>query len=159
MKLIAGFIWLAIASSASAERLRTSAIKLPRLCGSQEQTIWSCSTKQKSFAICASVPLSKESGYMQYRAARGNRIDFVYPRTKRHPSGLFVFHLHRNGASVDFENRGFQYSVFEPMKGTAQIDVVPPKGEMQFVKCDEASDTLTLNSTIEQMKSAGLVTD
>jgi hypothetical protein len=63
------------------------------LCSSDEDVLFSCSPgHRRNIAICSSKNLTPTSGYIQYRAAKGDMVEFVYPeKTTVHPSKVFAF--------------------------------------------------------------------
>lgn len=84
-------------------------------------------------------------------------IEFSYPEDFRHPRGVFVYSLLAKGASLEFENKGVQYVVYEPLMGGTTINVSRASRELASIQCDTATDTLTLTTTIDQLKSVGIV--
>jgi hypothetical protein len=127
------------------------------LCESAELAIWSCSTTRRSYSVCASSDLDSSSGYMQYRAGTRSAIEFRYPETLRHPRGVFVFSILGNGASLSFENGGFQYLIHEPLLSGATITVSRAGRERATVRCATSTETLTLTTTINQLRAVGIV--
>ena len=126
------------------------------LCEPDEETLWWCSAGPKTYSVCTSSDLDASSGYMQYRAAKGSEIEFRHPEDRRHPKGVFVFSMIRNGTTLEFENEGYRYVVYEFVKGRARIDVSKGGKELASIECDTSSDTLTLTTTIDRMEEVGI---
>ncbi len=62
------------------------------LCSADEDTLFSCAPGHKQqISICSSKNLSASSGYIQYRAAKGGMIEFLFPEKKMLPSKVFAF--------------------------------------------------------------------
>lgn len=127
------------------------------LCKPDEQTLWSCSAKSKTYSVCASGDLDGASGYMQYRAGTMSAIELSYPEGFRHPKGAFAYSLLAKGASLEFENKGYQYAIYEPLMGAPSIVVSQASRELASIQCDTSTDTLTLTTTIDQLKAVGIV--
>jgi len=127
------------------------------LCEPEEQAVWSCETKGKTYSVCASADLGATSGYLQYRAGKPSAIEFRHPGEPKHPKGVFVFSLLARGASLTFENEGHEYTIYEPLMGGTTIDVRKEGRELATIPCDSATETLTLTTTINQMKAWGIV--
>jgi len=144
-------VFLAVAAYPGSSSGQTS------LCQSDEQDVWSCSTARKTYSICASRDLDGSSGYMQYRVGKPSAIEFSFPEDLKHPRGVFEFSVLAKGVSLAFENKGFEYGVYESVMGGATI-VVSQKGrELSTIQCDTSTETLTLTTTINQMKAVGIV--
>jgi hypothetical protein len=129
----------------------------PSHCASHEEIIWSCSSKSKTYEVCASKNLSATSGYMQYRAGRVGKPEFIFPSELVSPRGLFHYQLLAQGAQLSFKHGQYQYDLTEPLKGNAAIWV--SKGDENTwlaVNCQKWSDTLTLTSTLDRFKSIGI---
>ncbi len=126
-------------------------------CTSHEEIIWSCSSKSKTYEVCASKDLSAASGYMQYRAGPIGNPEFVYPNKPVSPRGIFHYRLLAHGAQLTFTQGAYQYDLTEQLKGNASIWV--SKGDEKTklaVLCQTWSDTLTLTTTLDRFKSIGV---
>lgn len=126
------------------------------LCHGSERTIWSCRAGAKLYALCASMNLGEEEGYLQYRAGGPSRGAFRFPGRLTHPRGHFTFSLLAHGASLAFERGAYRYEITEDIKGDTSILVSLPQGRMVAIDCADATQTLTENATIDLFKSAGL---
>lgn len=133
------------------------AIAQTGLCTQGETTEWSCTAKKKTYALCASKDLGAETGYMQYRAGRGSKTEFVFPERREHPKGHFRLALQAKGVMFSFSNAGYEYAIYEPLAGSTHIDVANSQGtQVADVTCDSATDTLTLTTTMERFKGLGI---
>jgi hypothetical protein len=127
------------------------------LCSTDEETIFSCHTKRKTYEICASKDLSATSGYMQYRAGSNGKAEFVFPSQRLVPVGHFKFRLLARGAQLTFQNGGFTYEVVEPLIGKTTIWVSQGNGATQAAQeCQNFTDSLTLTTTQNRFKSLGI---
>lgn len=126
------------------------------LCGSGEQTVWSCTAKAKIYSLCAAKSGSPKENYLQYRVGTPARIELVFPSVRRPPAGVFRYFLYNTTASVQFENAGYQYAINETINGEASIEVTKGDRIVASVRCDKSTDTLTLTSTIGQFKNMGI---
>jgi hypothetical protein len=145
------FVFLAYMATAGSSYGQTS------LCKPDEQTIWSCNKGEKAYSVCASGDLGSSSGYMQYRAGKSSDIELIYPKDLEHPKGVFVFSIQPRGTSLAFENEGFEYIVYESIMGDTTITVIQAGRERASIQCDASTETLTLTTTINQLKAVGIV--
>lgn len=127
------------------------------LCSADEETIFSCRTKRKTYEICASKDLSTTSGYMQYRAGSNGKAEFVFPSQRLVPIGQFKFGLLARGAQLTFQNGGFTYEIVEPLIGKTTIWVSQGNGgATQAAECQNFTESLTLTTTQNRFKSLGI---
>lgn len=61
------------------------------LCKKDEITLWTCETPKKLFSLCSSQIITKNTGYIQYRASKAGRVIFVFPDSKTPPLGIFKY--------------------------------------------------------------------
>lgn len=126
------------------------------LCSADEEVIFSCITKLKTYAVCASRDITATSGYMQYRAGNG-KAEFIYPKRRIAPPGKFQFNLLPRGAQLSFHNGEFTYEIVEPLIGKPQIWVSHENGSpVLAAECQNHSDSLTLTTTQNRFKSLGI---
>jgi hypothetical protein len=129
----------------------------PTHCTTTETTIWSCSAKNKVYAVCASPGFGPGKGTLQYRAGPVGKPEFVFPKTPVGPKEVFHFTLLAQGAQLSFTNGGYRYDISEPLKGNTSIWIAKGDGPAkQAVSCRLSSDTLTLTTTINLFKSVGI---
>lgn len=129
----------------------------PSHCAPNEEVIWSCSSKNKTFELCASKDLGAASGYMQYRAGPPGKPEFVFPSKLVSPKGFFHYSLLAQGAQLSFTQGQYEYNLTEPLKGNASIWVLKGDEKAKLaVSCQKWSDTLTLTSTLDRFKSIGI---
>jgi hypothetical protein len=126
------------------------------LCDSSEQTVWSCTTKAKIYSLCAPKSGNPEKTYLQYRVGTPTRTELIFPSFRRPPTGVFRYLLYNTTASVQFENAGYQYAIYETINGKASIEVTKRDRTVASIQCDASTDTLTLTSTIGQFKDMGI---
>ena len=122
------------------------------LCEPDEQMVWSCERKGKTYALCASKGADASAGYMQYRVGNVGAIEFSYPEALKHPKGVFRFSLLAKGASLAFENAGYEYTIYEPLMGRTTINVRKNDRDLSTFECENATETLTLTTTINRME-------
>ena len=147
---------LAFAFASAAAATAAPATAKGELCEPNEQTIWSCAKGAKRYALCASKEIGAATSYLQYRAGVPARPDFVFPATRRPPKGVFKFANYNKTARVHFENAGYRYEILESIYGQATIDVAKGAKSVASIKCDTSTDTLTLNTTMEQFHQMGI---
>ena len=127
------------------------------LCSADEEVIFSCKTKRKTFEICASRNLSATAGYMQYRAGSNVKVQFVYPSQRVPPAGKFRLSLLARGALLSFQNGEFSYEITEPLMGETVIWVSRgSQAPVPAVKCHNTTESLTFTSTQNRFKSLGI---
>jgi hypothetical protein len=129
------------------------------LCKSTERIVWSCHAGKKTYSVCASADLTSDAGYMQYRVGASAKSEFVYPASPSHPSGKFALNMGPHGASLDFDNSGFNYSIAEDARGLPLIFVDKNQKEIAKVQCRDSTGDLLENSTIVLLKNARVFDD
>lgn len=137
--------------------LTPSTLYAASLCTSNEEIIWSCTLRNKIYSVCASRQLNKKTGYMQYRVAKNNKIEFLFPEEKMHPSGKFSFALLPKGAMLSFGNASYQYEMFESLMGEPSFSVAKNGKLVLDVQCDSGSYTLTNTDVQKLLSGAGVV--
>lgn len=87
------------------------------LCNKDEQVIFTCSTGKKFASLCASSQFSKNSGYVQYRYGRPQKIELLYPETLKPSQRNFTLSntgFSGGGASyIRFQNNGYEYFLYD----------------------------------------------
>lgn len=127
------------------------------LCSADEEIIFSCKAKRKTFEICASRDLSATAGYMQYRAGSNGKVQFVYPSQRVSPVGKFRFSLLAKAAQLSFQNGKFTYEITEQLIGKTEIWVSQGSGgAVQAVECLNFTESLTLTTTQNRFKSLSI---
>jgi len=129
------------------------------ICSKDEITLWSCETTRKTFVLCSSTSVGKDSGYIQYRAANKGKIIFTYPDSKIPPSGSFAYYLSANGdATLEFSNGGYDYNLTDRLRGRSQIlvDRKNTQGHISQISCKNGNQTLQVNYTMRLMFDAGI---
>lgn len=133
------------------------AMAQPGLCTPGEVTEWSCTAKRKTYSLCASKDLGATTGYMQYRAGKASKTEFVFPERLEHPKGNFRLVLQAKGVMLNFSNAGYEYAIHEPLAGSTHIDVVDSRGaRVADVMCLSATETLTLTTTMQRFERLGI---
>lgn len=130
------------------------------LCSEEEITLWSCENSKRVYSLCSSRAVTRTSGYMQYRASLGGKIEFTYPAGKKPPLGSFVYHSHANGdASIEFTSGGYGYALVDPLRDNSSIIVSAPapSRKQTEIKCG-GNQTLQVNYTMRLMYDAGVWT-
>ena len=128
------------------------------LCTKEEITLWSCERNQRVYSLCSSQTASPSTGYLQYRAASAGKVTFIYPATKVPPLGLFKYVSSPNGdASIDFTNKGYAYSLGDPLRGKSMITVaaVGALEKATEIACGP-NQTLQVNYTMRLMDEFGV---
>jgi hypothetical protein len=134
-----------------------SAAATETLCSADEEIIFSCETKRKTFEICASRNLIATAGYMQYRAGSNGKMQFVYPSQRVPPAGKFRFSLLARGAQLSFQNGEFTYEITEPLIGKTEIWVSQGSGgAVLSAECRNFTESLTLTTTQNRFKALGI---
>ena len=131
------------------------------LCGDDEITLWTCERRKRTYSLCASRVVTRNAGYIQYRAAERARITFAHPSSRKPPLGSFAYHSAANGdASIEFERGGFRYSLLDPLRGNSSIRVTAPgdEGATTEITCNSGNQTLQVNYTMRLMYDAGVWT-
>ena len=126
------------------------------LCSPNEDVVFSCSAKRKTYEICASKDLSATSGYMQYRAGSNGKVEFRYPDKRVAPAGRFKLSLLPRGAQLTFRNGKFTYEIVEPLIGQTRIWVSRGDRAIQATECQNSTESLTLTATQNRFKSLGI---
>jgi len=131
------------------------------VCAKEEITLWSCTTKRREFALCSSPTVTRTTGYLQYRVADAGKLSFAYPEKKEPPLGKFTYNSYPNGdASIEFTNKGYRYSLVDPLREQSVIFVAAPgpSGKETKITCGP-NQTLQVNYTMRLMHDAGLWVD
>lgn len=130
---------------------------VPNLCKASENIVWSCRAARKTFSLCASSDLGANNGYLQYRAGTRHHISFAFPSNLVHPRGKFEYNSYAHGgAGISFKNGAYSYDIREDLKGLAAIWVHSPNAPDKTVQCEDATQSLTLNTTMDLFKTAGM---
>lgn len=128
-------------------------------CSKAEITLWTCETKKTLYSICSSRRVTASSGYIQYRVSRAGRVVYLFPESRRAPLGHFVFRTGASGdASLDFSNKGYEYSLTDPLRGASSILVASKASPSNAseISCKNGNQTLQLNYTLKLMYDAGI---
>lgn len=96
---------------------------------------------------------------MQYRVGTSANSEFVYPANHVHPLGKFALNMGPHGASLDFSNSGFSYSIAEEARGLPLIFVNKDQKQIAKVQCRDSAGDLLENSTIDLLKKAKVFDD
>jgi hypothetical protein len=127
------------------------------LCLAEEEVIFSCQAKHKTYEICASKDITATSGYMQYRAGSKGKVEFAYPKQRVAPAGKFRFSLLPRGAQLLFQDGEFTYEIVEPLIGTPRIWVSREDRRLILAaECQNHSNALTLTTTQNRFKHLGI---
>ena len=117
----AGLILLAASSGVlSAEAQTTTAT----LCADNETALFTCPIGAKTLSLCASSPLTPESGYVQYRFGSAAKVELEFPGSKVHPRNsltLFGSGFARGYvAHLNFNVGAYTYVVYDRLVGAFQ---------------------------------------
>lgn len=110
-----GLLVLALLAGAPAAVAQAPA---PTLCATGEQVIFTCgTTRARIISLCATGPLSKTAGTLQYRYGTVERqVELVWPVPVAHPTGYFVSGTVTTsgggGAYLKFNHDGDAYAVY-----------------------------------------------
>ena len=129
------------------------------LCEKSEITLWTCETQKKIYSLCSSEKITKNSGYIQYRASKAGRTIFVFPASKRPPFGIFTYLSSANGdAFISFSNGSYEYNVIDPLRYSSSIEVTSTKPQVKTtgIPCKNSNQTLQVNYTMRLMYDAGI---
>mgnify|MGYP007097583777 CR=1 FL=1 len=83
----------------------------PTLCQGTEKTMFACTSEAKLVSLCASADLDATKGYIQYRLARKGKVEFEFPKEKKHPNGIFTYEFEPNSEYIRFKNGDYGYTV------------------------------------------------
>ena len=107
-------------------------------CSQDEVVIMSCCVGKKFLGLCASGDLSAEAGYLQYRFGSKNKIEFRYPKEKKHPKGYFKLGslmLIGGGADyVTFDNGNIRYVVYSMISNQSEKEGVAVYKDKKLLK-------------------------
>jgi hypothetical protein len=110
-------------------------------CTAQEQVVFSCSMAKsaKIVSLCASKPLTKNVGYLQYRFGTPQKMELEFPATKTDTQRQFkysyYFRASVNRFHIMFDNAGVAYDVYSEYDGEERPAIarygveVTPKGK------------------------------
>lgn len=129
------------------------------LCDKEEITLWSCKTARKTYALCSSRHIDKQSGYLQYKVAKNGKTVFAFPDAKIPPFGLFSYQASANGdASLEFSDRDYDYDLIDALRGRSLITVTPKRSPDRptQISCRNANQTLQINYTMRLMFDGGI---
>lgn len=107
-------------------------------CDINENVAWSCKVGGKVISVCASEPVSGDSGYIQYRIGKPPRTELVYPAKMLPPRGRFAYRLTPQGdVSLSFSNGGFDYEVYDILRSEEDGVIVSKGGkEVAHIRCN-----------------------
>lgn len=87
------------------------------LCTEEEQPLFNCMVKQRIISVCASKPLTKEKGYVQYRFGTKSKMEFQFPNEPspqgRHFQLSSTAYAGGGETHLRFINENFEYIIFE----------------------------------------------
>jgi hypothetical protein len=126
------------------------------LCTESEFVVWSCSIGKKVYTACASNDLSPSVGYIQYRASDNGKVTFIYPEKKRHPKGIFRFSYASQGATLEFDNGKYTYTLAEGVRGLPSFFVEKEHHIRSVKQCELPSEALILTRVQHMLRDAGL---
>lgn len=86
-------------------------------CTQAEETVFSCSLdRNKIVSICASKPLTTQSGYVQYRFGRAGKPELMFPKTDVSPKSVVqartLMFAGGGGAYLSFNRGAISYVVY-----------------------------------------------
>jgi hypothetical protein len=85
-------------------------------CGSEEQTLFACSTGRKAVSVCASPDLSTSHGFVQYRFGPPAAPQLVYPPAdaewRKVTRGGVLTYSGGGGAYLAFSSAPYRYIVY-----------------------------------------------
>jgi hypothetical protein len=80
------------------------------LCQGTEKTIFACTSETKLVSVCASADLDATKGYLQYRLSRKGKLEFEFPKEKKHPKDIFTYEFEPgSGEYLRFKNGAYGY--------------------------------------------------
>ena len=88
-------------------------------CAADETTVFSCrlDDSEKVVSMCASDPLSREQGYLQYRFGRIGDIELTYPADRHNTQEQFMWQTIGYSGGWDtriaFDNGGYRYQLYD----------------------------------------------
>ena len=94
-----------------------TAYALDTLCTTTEKVIFNCQLKEskKLVSVCGSKPLTRDSGYIQYRFGTKQYLELIYPSKKTESQKRFFGgyqHPYQSSiAELTFENGGYSYTL------------------------------------------------
>jgi len=125
-------------------------------CSKEEVTLWDCKSGKKTYSLCSTPHVTRKSGYIQYRATKDGKKEFVFPPDKLPPAGFFKYISSLNGdAYLDFSNGGYQYSLIDPLRDTSGIEI-STQNRRSMINCENGNQTLQLNYTMRLMYDSGI---
>ena len=128
-KIVAPLLFALTLSTTAATTRRSQPVRSRSLCSTGEQIIFNCLVKggtartgeTKIASLCASLRLTKEAGYLQYRFGVPNKIELEYPATHTTTQEAFKYtHYMRfqvDLTEINFSVGDYQYQVFDNYNG------------------------------------------
>lgn len=105
-------------------------------CTATEETVYSCNLGRKVVSVCASKPLTAQSGYLQYRFGALGKPELTFPKTNVAPKTVVqsksLMFSGGGGAYLRFTNGATSYVVYTAIgKGWGEKDgiAVQQKGK------------------------------
>ena len=121
MRRFAGLILLVASSGALSSETENAAATL---CAESETALFSCPVGAKILSLCASSPLTPDSGYVQYRFGSAAKVELEFPGSKVHPRNsltLFGSGFARGYvAHLNFNVGAYTYVVYDRLVGAFQ---------------------------------------
>ena len=126
------------------------------LCMKNEQIFFSCRIGEKTVSVCASNPVTDQSGYVQYRFGNKDDIELTYPASLLPPYNHFFHHTgtYSGGymAHLSFKNGKYDYVVYDHFlsvfdkagrrghEQTSGVIVIDNRGKETNLRCSDAKN-------------------
>jgi hypothetical protein len=125
------------------------------LCKNKEEVLFSCHTGKKIISVCASIPVTAHSGYVQYRFGKKNAIELVYPSSLLPPYDHFFQRRERYATATSythlrFKNGKHSYIVYHEVSSSmgtdgrrtidenAGVSVIDHHGKRLYLECNDS---------------------
>lgn len=105
----------------------SDALPSKNLCSDQEQVLFSCTLEKREriLSLCGSRRLSADTGYLQYRFGKRNRIELAFPINRQGSQKAFTYARYTRPSvtylQVRFVNLDYTYEIFSQSDATSGV--------------------------------------
>ncbi len=151
-QLAMGVVFLGVGASAHSASL----------CRQSEGTYFSCSAGSKIVSLCASNPISKDRGYLQYRFGAEAHVELQYPERRAPPHEYFTRYssafAHGWVTHINFQSGEFTYAIYNSAFGgdeKAGVKVVKGGKVVSDIRCTMSASARLYDDTQGLFKHGG----
>lgn len=139
------------------------ALAADSLCTKAEETVFSCNLDHKVVSVCASKPLTTQSGYLQYRFGAVAKPELTFPKTNVLPKSVIqartLMFAGGGGAYLRFNSGATSYIVYSAIGKWGTKDGIAVERQGKTVAHFECKDVPVSEMGEAFFTRVGLVED